>query len=192
MKRKSGKAKAEALRLHDAGVSRAQIVRQLKKQFREDVSEGCIRRWVRLRAEAAEVDQPASSPVEIPFPDVSPAPEPPAEDEPEDLDVDAVEDLQRTIRNAKRMAKLAEREGNMTAAARMIRDALNGQNTLARLKAAKKDAEDGVFIPRADVERIRREMIDRVQRLEADLKRTGGLVCSHCGREIRLQLAKEG
>lgn len=185
----SAKFKAAALKLLDAGVTTREAQAQLRKRFKSHVGEGTLRAW----AKAAKAAPP---------PELAPEPEPAALapevedagqeelDEDEDEGADLYERTRRKIATMKRRADLAERDGNHTAAQRYSKQESDLMLLLARLEEKRKTATDAVTIPRAEIERARQDMRARVAALAADLERTGGLVCSHCGREIRIMLAR--
>jgi hypothetical protein len=182
-KKFSPKFKAAALALLAKGVSTREAQAQLRKRFRNNVGEGTLRGWV--KAAGAEDSAPPS----VPLPD-APTAEPIPDVAEIDTDLDTYEHVVREIAAAKRRAKLAADDGNHTAAQRAGGDVVKYTLLKARLDKERKGSDDAVMIPRADLERAKRSMQERVAALAADLERTGGLVCNHCGREIRIALAK--
>lgn len=187
-KRFSPKFKAAALALLDSGVTTREAQAQLRKRFRgEHVGEGTLRKWAKDR------DAAALAPVEDDAPESAPhAPEPPAAAAPDALpsNVDTYEHTRVELARAKQRADEAARDGNHTAAQRFSKQVVDYTLLLARLDKDRKADTDVVVIPRGDLERVRQAMRDRVAALAADLERTGGLVCSHCGRDIRIALAR--
>lgn len=180
----SKKFKVAALRLLDAGVSTREAQAQLKRRFKNHVGEGTLRRWVKERdAAPASAEAPVEVEVELPPPTA------PVEDAPI-AEVDTYDHTRRQLATAQRRADEAARDGNHTAAQRFSKQVVDYTLLLARLDKDRKVATDTVTIPRADLERARLAMRERVAALAADLERTGGLVCHHCGREIRIALAK--
>lgn len=178
----SEKFKAAALRLLDSGVTTREAQAQLRKRFKEHVGEGTLRRWAKVRDAASEEPAPESAPPSAP--NVAP----PVEAVP--ADVDTYEHTRRELARAKQRADEAARDGNHTASQRFSKQVVDYTLLLARLDKDRKADTDVVTIPRAELERARQAMRDRVAALASDLERTGGLVCSHCGREIRISLAR--
>lgn len=79
----------------------------------------------------------------------------------------------------------AQRLGNLTAAQRNMRDAANLLPTIARLEKAETGDQDCVRVPRADIQRVRADLTERIRKL---LDRP--LLCEHCGRALSVQLAE--
>lgn len=180
-KRFSDKFKAAALALLDAGVSTREAQAQLKKRFRgEHVGEGTLRAWAKA-AEASTAPEIEPSPAAV-----VPEPEP----DPDDDSDDTYQHARKQLATAKRRADEAARDGNHNAAQRFSKQVVEYTLLLARLDKNRKSDEDAVVIPRAELERTRQALRERIVALASDLKRTGGLKCSNCGREIRIALAK--
>jgi RNA polymerase-binding transcription factor DksA len=78
----------------------------------------------------------------------------------------------------------------MTAASRFLKNAHGAAHDLARAERESKADADTVTYTRAELERARKAMAERVAALAADLERTNGLVCSECGRSIRIAIAR--
>jgi transposase-like protein len=185
------KVKAEAVRLVLKGVPPLTAQKQLKKKFGEHVSEGAIRNWVAAaRAAELEAEDDAEDTPSVPV--LAPVPEAPPADDDADTEIsdDVYEQTRRMMRNSLRLAKQAEKDGNTSAAQKSQRDAANLGIILARLDKERRSTTDAVTFTRAELETAKRNMTDRVAALAADLERTGGLVCSNCGRAIRIALAK--
>jgi hypothetical protein len=178
-KRFSPKFKAEALRLLSVGVTTREAQAQLKRRFREHVGEGTLRAW----AKAADAAPPAS---EGPPPPTAPAPPATVAPAPQDVYEHTRTQLATSIQRAEEASAI----GNYTAAQRFSKQIVDYTLLLARLDKERRSDTDVVTIPRAELERARAAMHDRVSKLKDDLARTGGLVCSNCGREIRLALAR--
>lgn len=181
-KRFSPKFKAEALRLLAAGVSTREAQAQLRKRFHNHVGEGTLRGW--LKAANAAEDEPMSEPP--PPPEPPPAPSAPAAPLPEDT----YEHTRTQLAMAIKRAGEASADGNHTAAQRFSKQIVEYTLLLARLDKDRRSETDVVTIPRADLERAKQSMRERVVALAADLARTGGLTCSQCGRDLRIALAK--
>lgn len=195
MKRKSAKAKAEALRLRDGGMSCADISAQIKKRFREDVSIACIRRWVDLRdaAPTVPVDEFAAhalAQVHVPDPRESDDAEPAAEPAADGAELSSLDEYRALVREAKQTAAWAKRDGNPKAAQAALRDALTAQNNIARIEALQQKTAPGVLMTEETIAAGFAECEELVLKLVADLERTGGLTCSHCGRAVRVSIAK--
>lgn len=181
MNRKSGKVRAEALRLVESGVSQRSAAAQVSKRFRTSVSASSVGKWV-----AAAASAPTSE--EIPQPDALPPPaaEAPAATPP----LDVHEHTRRQLAAAMRRSDEASADGNHTAAQRYSKQAADLTLLLARLDKERRGDVDAVTIPRDEFDAADQQARDILGALRADLARTGGLVCNHCGREIRIALAK--
>jgi hypothetical protein len=179
--------KAAAIALLDSGVTTREAQAQLRKRFRNHVGEGTLRKWYKERDTlpvqvpqiADELDDIESPPVTAPQPDAL------LED-----DADSLTQYRRQRANALRMAREAESVGNLTAAQRFSKQATELSLLIAREEKQTKSDTDVISVPRDEFERAVRARRDLVAALAADLERTGGIVCSHCGREIRLAIAK--
>lgn len=179
--RKSPAKRAAALKLLSKGLNCNQVAATLRKKY---PGEAFSESWVRKVANAPEVEASASTPA---MPAVEATP-PDAEDGDEIQDTYA--HTRESIAVAKRRARAAEADGNHTAAVRFSKQVSDYTLLLARLDKERHADTDVVTIPRAELERVRHAMRERVEALRADLARTGGIVCSQCGREIRIALAK--
>lgn len=189
---------SEALRLLGVGNSSRTVAEQIRKRFRRPCSEAAVRKWAR----DADIDKAPESAPESAAPirdseDAAPldpvnGADAPALSESDDADDDAslYDRTLRMMKRAEARAKRAEADGNHSAAQRAQRDAATLMPVLARLDAQRKAGADGVTFAREDLEKARASVRARVAALAADLERTGGIVCSSCGRRIRLQLAK--
>jgi predicted transcriptional regulator len=144
---------------------------------RTGVNRKTISRW--LEAEQAQ----ASEAVTQPEASASPS---------EPLDPRAAPtELTRTIlRESLEGASQAKADGNLTAAARLLKNAHGAAHDLVRADRERLKSEDSITFSRAELEAAKRSVLDRVQRLASDIQRTGGIVCSNCGRELRINLAK--
>lgn len=195
-KKFSEKFKAEALRLLGTGLSVAATQAQLAKKFKGvHVGDGTLRGWIRVaavprkRAPALDVEYvPESEPLPPAPPNTSTPAVEPEDDAAGDLDVYA--QTRRQLITAQRRAEEASRDGNHTAAQRFSKQAVESLLLLARLDKDRKVDTDAVSIPRAEFDQADRTARDILARLRADIARTGGLVCSNCGRELRIALAK--
>lgn len=189
-KRFPPKYKAEALRLLSKGVSLRSAQAQLAKKFGVPVSSGGLRKW---QAEAA-----APPPVEDEADELTPAPPaPPAADAPAlppgpsaEAPRDVYEHTRQQLQAAIDRATAAAADGNHAAAARFNGDIVKYTLLLARLDKDRRGDTDSVSVPRAELERAKQSMRDRVTALASDLARTGGITCSNCGRALRIALAK--
>lgn len=187
--------KAHALRLLDKGVYTRAAQAQLKKKYGVHVGEGTLRKWAKAR-DAASAPPPPPAPPELDEDDDAPLsdlPEISLPPEAEPIDVsglDTYEETKRAIAEANRDAAQARRDGNHSAVARARHAAAEYTKLLARLDKDRKGSADGVTFTRAELDHARQAMRDRVAALAADLRRTGGIVCSQCGRDIRIALAK--
>lgn len=189
-KRFSPKFKAAALALLDAGVTTREAQAQLRKRFREHVGEGTLRSWLKARDAAPPESEPApEAPESEDAVGRSGGPTSPAAETAEET-LDTYERVTRRRARVEKLADEAEQVGNLTAAQRFSKQVVDLDLLLARLDRERKVGTDVVTIPRADLERIRQAMRDRVAALASDLRRTGGIVCSSCGRSIRVALAK--
>lgn len=182
------KAKDEAVRLVTAGQSLREAAAQISKRFRIKVNESSIRRWRALAEAQTTADEDESQPSSAPPPVDPPAPA--AEEDPDDgANEDLLVQTRRMLRNAQRLAAQASADGNHAAAQKHSRDAAGLVNTIARIEAGRKSGEERLFT-RDELEKARASITERVTKLAQDVERTGGLVCSHCGREVRIMLAK--
>lgn len=177
---------AEAMRLIDSGVSAADAARQVAKRFKRSCSRAAVQRWAKEAAALElEDDAPPSEPTPAP---VAAALEAPAPDEP-DTD-DLVAQTRKMLNHARKLSKQAEADGNMAAAQKSQRDALNFTGILARLEKDLKSGIDGEIYTAEQIAAADQEIDERVERLAADLHRTGGAVCTRCGVELRILIAK--
>lgn len=190
-KRFSPKFKAEALRLLGAGVSTREAQAQLHKRFREHVGEGTLRGWAKA-ADAAQLNagKTAFAALALVQDEVERSGGPTSRSAEAPADVDTYEHVCKRLAEAQLRADQAAADGNHTAAQRFSGDVVKYTLLKARLDKDRKSDTDVVTIPRAELDRARQAMRDRIAALAADLERTGGIVCSHCGREIRISLAK--
>lgn len=189
-RRFSPKFKAEALRLLSVGVSTYEAQAQLKRRFRTHVGEGTLRKWKKDAESAPDPDVVIDEAEHTP-----PAEAPPVASTSNEIALPpgegtTYERVSRALVDTRRRADEASRDGNHTAAQRFSKQALDYELLLARLEKQRDASVDGVTIPRAELERIRQDMLNRVAALAADLERTGGLVCSKCGRELRIEIAR--
>ena len=191
---------AHAVRLIDSGVWYATAAKQTAKRFKCGVSEAAVRKWVRKRAagaaDAAPDSAPESTAPDRDSEDAAPPVHQNGESEPNLSGSDDGDDAslyERTLRMMKRAearAVRAEADGNHSAAQRAQRDAATLMPVLARLEAARRAGADGVTFTREELEKARASVRARVAALASDLERTGGISCAHCGRSIRLALAR--
>jgi hypothetical protein len=139
---------------------------------------------MRDAASAAEEEAPApeSEPASAPAP--QPAADPPAPPR------DTYERVTARLQRVERLAEEAAQVGNLTAAQRFSKQAVDLDLLVARLDKDRKSDTDTVTFTRAQIEQARRDITERVRALAEDLARTGGLSCAHCGREIRIALAR--
>lgn len=162
------KLEAKARRLRAAGTSTRDIAAQCKR------SPG----WVRVVLKR-----------DVPAPDVEP--EAPAEPPPAVPTLDAedalsLEQVTEMLRSARRSAAAAERDGNHGAAQRYLRDATALIVLKARLERVALGQDDAVTLPRAELAAAQQSVRERLQRLAAR-----PLTCAHCGRELRIAIAKQ-
>lgn len=178
---KPARVRAHAVALVRAGASIRDAARQTAKKFKTGCTGTTVRRWVR---DASEVEDapPSSAP--------PPAPPPVEAEADEFADGDNLAELRHMVREQRAVAKQARADGNTTAAQRALKAVGDALNTIARIEARTKADGDTVAIPRAELEAAKARIRDRVTALASDLERTGGIVCSHCGRALRLSLAK--
>ncbi len=189
-RRKSDARRAEAVHLASKGLTTREVAATLRKKHR---GEGFSEAWVRKVVAASDAAPPSEPPPSEPPPPAAPAAPvasaPSAS--PEDAESDDVLEMARRIAAEQRaVARDAKADGNHTAAQRALKQAGDAANLIARLEARRSGADDVVTIPRAELERARQAMHERVAALVDDLLRTGGVVCSHCGRELRIAIAK--
>lgn len=171
------KTREKALDLLARGFTREEVARKVK------VSERTVYRWQRAEEADADADVEPSR-VE----DTGEAAQPAAFL----LDPRAAPtELTRTILHESLQGAVeAKRDGNLTAASRLLKNAHGAAHDLARAERELRQNDDVVTIPRAELERARQAMRERVAALASDLQRTGGLVCNHCGRELRVAFAR--
>lgn len=161
--------RAEAKRLLRTGASNLEISQRL------GIAEGSVR-YMR-KQEAGE--PPASAlPEAQSMPEVSPA---------ADAAVDGLElggDLKALVRGmiakALAVANTAEQDGNTTAAAKALRDAIGALPGLIRLEKADAENVDAVSIPRAKIDSEIQAIYARTQTL-ASVE-----MCPRCGCELRM------
>lgn len=179
-----------ALELTRAGVSERAASAQLSKRFKRKVSAAAVGKWKRDAAALAEVEDDAPPSSVAPAPAVDPQPDLPVETPEDDgAPIDVYEHTRKAMRRSQRLAEQAAADGNHAAAQKAQRDVLGYSTILARLEKERRSDEERLFT-REELEAARRSINDRVTKLVEDVARTGGLVCSHCGREIRVRLAK--
>lgn len=178
---KSPARRKEALRLAGKGLTTREVAATLRKRYpKETFSEA----WVRKVAAADPAPESEPAPASV-----AAAPPPVPSDPIPDL-TDLYAHTQRELSAQLQMARAAAADGNHTASTRHSKLAESYTLLLARLDKDRKTDTDVVTIPRVELERARQAMRDRVTALASDIARTGGLVCNHCGREIRISLAK--
>ena len=151
------------------------------------VSEGTIAKWVR--------DISRGDPTALNVHEAPDAPEdpPPAVDEATDADLeDPEERLKMAIREMHNLAKEAQTIGNFTQAARFHSLAAAYSKDLTQIQKRKAADPDVWTAPRRAVDDATRRVRDTIARLVEDVERTGGVVCSHCGRRLRASLASRG
>jgi len=176
----------EALRLARAGNTPRAVAAQIAKKFHRPCSTSAVRVWV-AKAKAA-ADAPPIELTAHPEPEVPPSA---VEADVEGGDGDSLYDRTlKMINRAQARASRAEADGNHAAAQKAQRDAATLLPVLARLDKDRKANTDSVTFSREKLEKARRTIAERIAALIADLDRTGGIVCSGCGRQIRLNLAK--
>jgi hypothetical protein len=191
--------KAYALRLVAKGVSTRTAQAQIKKRHKVHVGEGTIRKWVK----AAEAAPPAPvkgarflakvAAVEAEYegeemPSVLVSSAPPVEIVD---DGDIMTTLREIISTQRAVARQATADGNTAAAARALKNASEAANTVARIEESRRGkSDDAITIPRSEFAADDAAAREYLARARADLERTGGLTCNHCGREIRIALAK--
>jgi len=182
--------KVAALRMLDKGVTTREAQAALRKKYKGvHVGEGTLRKWVKERDAApppAEDEEEDAPPFRVPqHAPLAPVAEPPVEE-----DLDLYTQTLLDLREARQGMREAKRDGNHTAATRYGKQIEQLSLLRGRLEAARKADTDAVTIPRVELEQARRTVRERVAALAADLERTGGLVCSHCGRALRTAIAK--
>jgi hypothetical protein len=170
--------RARALDFVRRGFTREETARKVK------VSKRTVYRWVREaeRAELATHAKPTHEPEAPP----APAPRPSAA-----AGARAEEITRHSVDSALAMAERALADGNTTAAAKLIRDALQGSNTLARIESKQLENQDVVAIPRVELDRAKARQADMLQRLRDDFDRCG-FACATCARSIRIYAASDG
>jgi hypothetical protein len=193
------KVRLEALRLRETGLSYLAIAAKCRTQFKRPVSEAVVRKWVKEH-DADASPEPASESAEAPTPEGaavarSGGPTSPRdENEPAEVNDDTIAELRGLVAEQKSLGRRAKAEGNSTAAARAFSAAGKAAEALARLEAKRRDAsgvgEGAVVLTKEEYAAAERSILDRVARIAADLDRTGGIACGHCGRKIRIRLAK--
>lgn len=188
--------KVAALELYDRGVPAKTAATQISRRFRLKISEGAIRNWARKRdAERLALDAEDDAPPSSAVPDLAPldapnAPEAPTPPTTVETPEDVYAHTRKQLNDAVARAERASAEGNHTAAQRFGRDIVQYTLLIARLDKERKASADGVTFTRDELEAARRTITSRVEALASDLARTGGIVCSQCGREIRTAIAK--
>ena len=180
------KVRLEALRLRDTGASFAAVAAQCTRRFKVNVSEAIVRKWCKQRdAEISEARAADETPrgIREALESLDPSDAPPAEG-------DTIAELRALMREQQELARRAKADGNTTAAARALKAAGDAANTLARLEARRAEATDGALvITKEDAERNRAAARALAAGYAADLERTGGPVCSACGRRLRIEIA---
>ncbi len=101
-------------------------------------------------------------------------------------------DLTRTILDESlKGAELAKNDGNLTAAARLLKNAHGAAHDLQRAERESKASTEVVTIPRAELDRAKARQGEMLELLRADFDRCG-LACALCARQIRVWFASGG
>jgi hypothetical protein len=159
--------RAEAERRLRTGVSYREISAQL------GIADGSVRA-IKKALDSKEPTPPTTDAVpEIP-PDAAAAVDGLA------LEGDLKSLVRGIINRALGVAKEAEKDGNTTAAAKALRDAVNALPGLIRLEKADAENVDAVSIPRALIDSKIEAIYGRIRTL-ASVE-----MCPHCGRELRM------
>jgi hypothetical protein len=156
---------ALARRLIQAGHTRPSVAEAMR------VSTSTIDRWLRLPV-------PAEPPAAAPPAAAPPDPEPPADD---DDVLSLVREEIRELRRARREATRLHDPSMRIYAAAIGRIA----PLLARLEARQDDDAGVVRIPRAEIERAKAALAERVRKI----REAGPLLCARCGADVRREAA---
>lgn len=178
------KNRERALALLARGFTRDDVARKV------GVSERTVYRWQRAASaveSAPSAVEPASADDRKPE-DLAPSSAPPAGDDADDI----LSIARGIIAEQKAIAQLAKQDGNTNAAARALKSAGDAANLVGRLEQRRKASADVVTFTRAELDAANKRVHEIFDGLRADLERTGGLVCSSCGRAIRVYLASDG
>lgn len=167
------KTRAKALDLLARGFTRDDVARKV------NVSERTVYRWQRA-ADAEAVPSPKT-------PDESPASERVATHP----RVAPVELTKAILHESMQGAAEARRDGNLTAASRLLKNAHGAAHDLQRAERESKANADVVTLDRAELDRARANQADMLHRLREDFARCG-LACATCARSIRVWLASDG
>ncbi len=168
--RKSAETRAEVIRLRRTGTSYRDIAKRV------GVSDASARAWVRA-------DDAAPAPAEQAEPEAPPAAE--LDLTPLPPDADALARAKHLYDKYVGMATAAERDGNHTAAGRMMRDAGGQALLIARLEKGAAAESDVVKMSRPEIEQAIASVKERLQVLAAV-----PFACSECGRAVRIKAVK--
>ncbi len=174
-RRKSVETRAEVIRLRRTGTSYRDIAKRV------GVSDASARAWVKA-------DDAAPAPAELPEPELPEPEAPPAAEldlTPLPPDADALARAKHLYDKYVGMASAAERDGNHTAAGRMMRDAGGQALLIARLEKGAAAESDVVKMSRPEIEQAIASVKERLQVLAGV-----PFTCSECGRAVRVRAVK--
>jgi hypothetical protein len=180
-KAKSTAHRLEALKLASKGLTTREVATALQKKHPgESFSEAWVRK-VAASPAPVEVPTPVETKPAAPAKTAKVSAAPPS---------DVYEHTRLQLASAIERAELATADGNHTAAQRFSKQIVDYTLLLARLDKDRKVGDDVVVVPRSEFKAAEQTARDVLGALRADIARSGGLVCNHCGRDIRLALAK--
>jgi len=107
------------------------------------------------------------------------------EDEPIDPNAPALTIARGLIGNLRRAQAREDALGNARAAAYASRSLATALPLLARLEVASREDADTVRIPRAEIERAKAALTERVRKI----REAGPLLCARCGADLRREAA---
>lgn len=170
-RRKPAETRAEVIRLRRTGTSYRDIAKRV------GVSDASARAWVKAD-DAVPATVEATEPTEAPpAAELDLTPLPP--------DADALARAKHLYDKYVGMATAAERDGNHTAAGRMMRDAGGQALLIARLEKGAAAESDVVKMSRPEIEQAIASVKERLQVLAAV-----PFTCSECGRAVRVRAVK--
>lgn len=173
------KQDARALALHRAGVSYRDIGARMRPKKSEGWARVAVKRAIAAEGDAQDAPPEADAP-ELDLPDAGSS----------ECLPEAGTTLEKALRQKARLDHahdVAVRDGNHGAAQRYMRDSVGLMTLIARLEKQHAGDEDVVTIPRAEAANASARVLDNLRRLQAR-----PLTCAHCGRELRMTIARGG
>jgi hypothetical protein len=200
---KPAHVRAEALRLRRSGMPATQIAVKLRRQFGIKLAKATVQLWGdEADAEAAPAAPAAAPDVQLAgpptprlawphdAPPAEPAPAPPADADAELDDPTGLATMRQIAREQRALARESNRIGNVAAAAKALKAAGDAAEAIARLTSKQVAGGEGALVlTKEQVAAVRAAARQLEEKYAADLQRTGGPVCSECGRKLRIELA---